>query len=68
MLRCDANVADEIIKSTLIKSLIQINRGRDRIDREIIADCAFFLGIEARVNRRLTNTLQQCARRILITV
>ena len=63
---CGRNVEHEIIKSILLRSLIQINRSQDRRDCEIAAECAFFLGIEARVNRGLASVLQLAARRVLV--
>ena len=65
---CGNNVVNEVIKSILIRSLLQINRSQDRRESEIIAECAFFLGIEARVNRGLALALQLAARRILTSI
>ena len=68
VLGCGSDVANEIIKSVLIKSMLQIDRSKNRIRRELIADCAFFLGIEARANYRIAAALRQHASRILANV
>ena len=50
VLMCSKETAYEIIKAIILKALIQIDRSKDRNDREIIAQCLFFLKIEARAN------------------
>ena len=65
VLCCSNNLEIEIVKSTLIKALIQINRSSNRTERDLIAECSYFLGIEARVNVRLALRLRLFARRIM---
>ena len=50
LIYCGQSLEHEIVKSVLLKSLIQINRSRDSIDRTLIGECIFFLSIEARCN------------------
>ena len=61
---CDNDIAVEIIKSTLIKALIQIDRSQVRTERDIAMECLYFLGIEARSNRRKAANLQQYVSKI----
>ena len=49
---CGQNVAHEIVKSIILKALIQIDRSKDKSDREITSQCIFFLKIEAKANRK----------------
>ena len=65
VLSCSSSIEKEIMKSTIIKALLQIDRSRFRTSTEIVAECSYFLGIEARTNKRQARALQQCARRII---
>ena len=65
ILICTANVEIEIIKSIMIKTLLQIDRSQNRSEREILAECAFYLGVEAMVNKKLEVRLKECAGRLL---
>ena len=68
VLMCSNSTAHEIIKSIILKALIQIDRSKDRTDREIISQCLFFLKIEARVNNKISTNLMNFARTIERTV
>ena len=57
VLLCSNVLAHEIVKAIILKALIQIDRSKDKTDREIIAQCTFFLRIEARANRNFAATL-----------
>ena len=57
VLMCIKISAHEIIKSIILKALIQIDRSKDKSDREIISQCLFFLNIEARASRKNTESL-----------
>ena len=59
---CGENLEQELIKSVLIKALIQINRSCNRSDKEIITECLYYLGIELAVNRRESANIQICIR------
>ena len=61
VLMCSKNVAHEIAKTIILKALIQIDRSKDKTDREIIAQCLFFLRIEARVHKKQSATLMRFA-------
>ena len=58
------NKGNEIIKSTLLKALIQIDRSKDSNGRELLAKCVFFLTIEARASATSSNLYLDCARRL----
>ena len=62
---CSTNLESEIIKSTLLKALIQIDRSKSLPERALVAQCAFFLGLEARVNRRKADSIKDVITRIL---
>ena len=59
---CSDNLETEIIKSCLIKALIQIDRSRNASDGALVAECAHYMGIEARVNRQVSDRLLRRAR------
>ena len=61
VINCSGNVAQEIVKSTLIKSLIQINRSNNKSDRELVSECSYYVGIESRINRQNTANLDVMA-------
>ena len=52
VVNCSNNLETEIIKSCLIKSLIQIDRCHNTSDSSLIAECAYYMGIEARANKK----------------
>ena len=64
VLCCGTSTEEEIIKSTLVKALLQIDRSSQRGDLDIIAECSYFLGIEARANSVNAAALLQRARLI----
>ena len=55
VIACSHVKENEIIKSVLIKALVQIDRSRDKVDRQINADCIHYLGIEARSQPKQEN-------------
>ena len=57
VLMCTKVSAHEIIKSIILKALIQIDRSKDKTDQEIISLCTFFLNIEARANVKISESL-----------
>ena len=61
VLTCSSDVGNEIIKSTLIKALIQINRSSNKSDREIVMDCRQYIGIEVRLSRANDDKLKRLA-------
>ena len=61
VLTCSSDVGNEIIKSTLIKALFQINRSSNKSDREIIMDCRHYIGIEVRISRANDDKLKRLA-------
>ena len=64
LIHSDRILENEIIKSVLLKALIQINRSRDSMDRAIISECIFFLSTEARTNVTQSEKLKQTIYRI----
>ena len=48
----------ELVKFVLIKSLLQINRSKDKTDREIISDCIYFLGLEVEISGKKADQLK----------
>ena len=50
VLLCSSQKAAEIVKSVLIKSLLQIDRSKDLSERELVSMCSFYLGIEIKAN------------------
>ena len=65
IIECSSQVVPEIIKSSLIKALVQIDRSKSLSDSALIAECAYYLGTEARVNNRLTEELLRASKRLL---
>ena len=61
VLCCTTDVGLEVIKSIIIRSLIQINRSRNKSEREIVMECLFYLGIELRLKGGKSVKLQQWA-------
>ena len=61
VLMCSNNLANEIVKSIILKALIQIDRSKDKTDREIISQCIFFIKIEARTHASNASALLQLA-------
>ena len=55
----------EVIKSVLVKALLQIDRSRATHDRSIIAECAYFLNIEAIAARENGMRMKNESRRLL---
>ena len=64
VLICTGNLEVEIVKSIMIKSLIQIDRSLNRSDREIISECSYYLGIEAKANAKHAARLQLFSERL----
>ena len=64
VLICGKDSFHEIVKSLILKALIQIDRSRNRTDREIISQCALFLRIEASSNKKCSLSLMREAERI----
>ena len=48
---CGTNLQSEILKSTIIKALIQVHRNDGVPLKAIAQECAYFLRLEAIVNR-----------------
>ena len=61
VLMCSNNLANEIVKTIILKALIQIDRSKDKTDREIISQCIFFIKIEARTHASNASALMQLA-------
>ena len=55
---CEKNLGHEIVKSTLIKALIQIDRSQRVQDSALKADCRYFLNIEAQANEPKAEALR----------
>ena len=68
VLQCSDDVGNEIIKSTIIKSLIQINRSSNKSEREIVLECAYYVGLERRFNLKKAEALKQLEERLRIRV
>ena len=64
VIRCDRPMEIEIVKSVLIKALLQIDRSTTSIDRVLTKECVLFLKIEAKANRNKANALVQYADRL----
>ena len=62
---CSQHRELEIIKSSLIKALIQIDRSKNCSDSALIAECGYYLGIEARVSKNSSEKLLRESRRLL---
>ena len=50
VVQCEGNYGSEILKSAIIKALIQIHRSSNLPERVVARECAYFLRIEAAVN------------------
>ena len=48
VISCGSDRVHEIIKSVCLKALLQIDRSKNVTDRAILAQCLYFLNIEAR--------------------
>ena len=55
---CGSDVGHELVKFVLTKSLLQINRSKDKTDREIISDCIYFLGLEVEISGKKADQLK----------
>ena len=64
ILTCGSNLAHEIVKSVFMRALIQIDRSSNRIDRDLLTECVFYLNIEAQVNARRAAEIAQLTARI----
>ena len=64
VVRCDHGIEAEIIKSVLIKALLQIDRSVATIDRVLIKECAFYLRVEAQANSHKSDGLLRYAGRV----
>ena len=59
VLLCTLEVEHEIVKSVLVKALIQIDRSKNITDRMLIVECVHYLKVEATVNiSRATRIMQ----------
>ena len=52
ILLCGLSIEHEIVKSVILKALIQIDRSKDCNDRVVTSQCAFYVDLEARVSNR----------------
>ena len=59
VLTCSKSPSHEIVKSVILKALIQIDRSKDRSTQEIISQCKFFLRIEASIDKKNSNEIMQ---------
>ena len=57
VLSCSKICAHEIVKSIILKALIQIDRSKDKTDRELVSQFIFFLKIEAITSKKYSNAL-----------
>ena len=64
MISCGSNVEDEIVKSVILKALLQIDRSQNITDRGILIDCSYYLGIEAKVKSSLATKIQKAIDKI----
>ena len=64
VIMCGSSLEHEIIKSVIIKHLIQIDRSRNASDRAIALQCAFYLELEARSLPKVADRLVQLAQNI----
>ena len=62
---CSSQQDVEIIKSCMIRALIQIDKSKNRSENSLIADCAYYMGLEARVGNNRANYLLQTAKRLI---
>ena len=61
---CSSNLEYEIIKSTMVKALLQIDRSQIISNRAIVSDCVQYLKIEAEVNVKRSGYIQRLICRI----
>ena len=61
---CSSNLEYEIIKSTMVKALLQIDRSQIISNRAIVSDCVQYLKIEAEVNVKRSGYIQRLISRI----
>ena len=61
VVHCKTNIGLEIIKSTVIRLLLQINRSRNKSEREVIIECSYYIGIETRINYKCIAELRRWA-------
>lgn len=54
----------ELIKSVLIKALLQIDRSKALTERALVMQCLIFLKLEALVNRSLALSIEALSSRI----
>ena len=66
VLYCTSNIDLEIIKSVLIKSLLQIDRSQTTSDRTLVTECIHYLGVEAQANPGVKGKLKLLIDRIRI--
>ena len=64
VLYCTSNIDLEIIKSVLIKSLLQIDRSQTTSDRTLVTECIHYLGVEAQANPGVKGKLKLLIDRI----
>ena len=64
VLVCSKNSAYEIVKTNILKALIQIDRSKDKSERELISQCIFLLTIEARTNSKCSTSLMNLVNEI----
>ena len=65
ILKCDNQEYEEIVKTVILKSLLQIDRSKNASNRSLTALCSFYLGIEARSNSNKATHFVNQARRVL---
>ena len=61
VINCTSDVGLEIIKSVVIRSLLQINRSRSKLERELTTECSYYIGIEISLKCKSLNKMQQWA-------
>ena len=64
VLVCESSLPHEIVKSVLIRALLQIDRSSNRVDRDILTECILYLNIEAMSNARISTELHQLVAKI----
>ena len=64
VIMCHGSIEVEILKSVIIKSLIQISRSHNVPDRVIALDCARFVRIEAISNKSIETSLLNLATKL----
>ena len=65
VLKCSRQHATEVVKSVLMKSLLQIDRSHDVTERELVSLCLFYLGIEARSNQDRAIDIRELRRKLI---